>query len=121
MEVETVGLLNTGLPLAIMAMLAVLIPLRIVPRETRSQGQVFGAIATSAVLLALAGFALWVLVFTVRGAPIFGAFMHAPGVIGAILLRRSLMLAIIWVPVLALVWLSLAQRVEKRKGEDLTR
>ena len=81
----------------------------------------FGAIATSAVLLALAGFGLWVLIFTVHGVPVFGAFMHAPGVIGAILLRRSLMLAIIWVPVLALVWLSLAQRVEKRKGEDLMR
>ena len=103
----------------LLAGLAVVLPRWLVPAETRSQRCVMLAVMKTAVLLWVLGAALLVAIRAMGGGDALAAFTIAPMMAVALFLWRSALMAMIWGPVLVLVWLTLAQRVERRKGEDL--
>lgn len=117
---DSIGLLNTGVPLAVLAVLAVLIPRVVVDQKTRVHGKVALGIGLSAVLVFVAGYVMSVLLTNLRGVhamalgstPELGTpvWMHA---------RLSMMAAIVWAPILGLVWFGFAQGVEARRGQDM--
>lgn len=107
---------NTIVPLAILAMVAAIVPYLLTPRATRSQGRVALAIGLTALgMVGLSGliFAL----FDTRDLPQGGAAGRV--LIGWFYIRSALGAVAVWGPVLALVWLSLAQRVERLRGADM--
>jgi len=108
---EGFGLLNTGLPLAALTALALLLPLVTVPRATRSQRRLALGIALSAGITLVAGAGLFAL--------LYGAGGGAPRL--AAVLRGSGLAALVWAPLLALSWFVRAQGVEARRGEDIAR
>jgi hypothetical protein len=71
--------------------------------------------------LLIVGVLIFAAVHTMRGNDVIGAIstdtMLTLGYLGWL----SAKAALIWGPVLALVWFSLAQHVEKRRGEDVAR
>jgi len=121
MIAEPIGLWNTGVPVVVLGALAMLLPRWLCPRETRSQGDVAVTIGASAGVLLLVGAGLFVLIYAVGGTDVSGAFGLAPVSTSMFFLWLSGFSAIVWVPILALAWLGLAQGVEKRKGEDVVR
>lgn len=118
---EPIGWINTGAPLALLAGLAFVLPQYIVPRETRSHRAVMVTILVSGVGLLVAGVGLFGLVYDLRGAEISLAISMAPLATALFFLRLSVMAALLWGPILALVWFTMAQRVETRRGEDIMR
>lgn len=117
---DSIGFVNTGLPLIVLGVLAVLIPRYVIDRETRSHGDVFRGICRTVIFLLSVGFLMsYVLTYT-RGvhalalgsSPELGTalWMHS---------RLSLMAAIVWAPILGLVWFGQAQGVEARRGQDI--
>ncbi len=118
---EPIGWLNTGLPLAILAMLAVVLPNILVPAQTRSQRELAVGIAASAALLLVVGEVVFALIYAVRGIDVWAAIAEAPLATGGFFLKLSALAAMLWGPLLALMWLGLAQGVEKRRGEDRMR
>ena len=105
------GLVNTGLPLAALAALALLLPLLTVPRATRSQRRLALGIGLAAAITLLAGAGLFAL--------LYGRGGDAPRL--AAVLRGSGLAALVWAPLLALSWFVRAQGVEARRGEDIAR
>lgn len=101
------NLTNGILPLAVLVLLAVVVP-AVLAGPTLSQGRL--AVAMGVTLLVVwgvgAGVMAW-LYARVNG----GAF---PGVWAS--LQRSALMGLLWGPVLALVWLMRAQGVERRRG-----
>ena len=118
-EAEEIGLWNTGLPLLILGALAVVFPRLLVRRDTRAQWEVLVGIWASAGFLLIAGAVIFALIYGARGAPVAEVAGAAPLAVAVFFLRLSGYAAILWVPLLALVWFGMAQGVEKRKGEDL--
>lgn len=116
-----IGWLNTALPVTILALAAVLLPGWYVPRETRSHKAVIAAVALTAVTMILLGAAVFAIVYWLSGAGVAAAMSEAPLATMIYFFRLSLMAALLWGPVLALVWFSMAQRVEKRRGQDTAR
>ena len=109
---------NTILPMGIIALVAAMLPYILTPRETRSQGRVAVVIGlTSLVMFGVS--ALVFALFDTRQLPDGGA--AGVVVISWFYLRSALGAFAVWAPVLGLVWLSLAQRVERRRGEDMAR
>ncbi len=119
MIAEPIGFWNTGVPVLVLGALAVLVPRWLCPPRTRSQGEVAVAIWAAAGVLLLVGAGLFVLIYAVSGTDVWGAFALAPVSTSMFFLWLSGFSALVWVPILALVWLGLAQGVEKRKGEDV--
>ncbi len=117
-QLEPVGWLNTGLPLAILALLAMVLPRILVPAKTRSQRELAVGMAVSAAMLLVAGEVVFALIYTVRGIAVWAAIIDAPLATGGFFLKLSALAAMLWAPVLALVWFAMAQGVEKRRGED---
>lgn len=109
---------NTVMPMVILAFIAAVLPYALTPGENRSQMRVtliIGFVAVVMVGVSALVFAL----FDTRDLP-------EGGIAGATLivwyyLRSALGAVAVWGPVLAIVWLSLAQRVERRRGEDMAR
>jgi hypothetical protein len=116
-----VSLLNTALPLALLAVLALLLPLGLVRRQTRSHVEVLVGLWAAAGLLLLAGAGVFAAVYAIEGGRVGAAFADAPLAAGWFFLKLSGYAALVWGPVLALVWLGLAQRVERYKGADRAR
>lgn len=116
-----IGWINTGLPVTILALAAVLVPGRIAPRETRSHKAVMFAVALTAVIMVLLGAAIFAVVYWFSGAGVPAALSEAPLATMVYFFRLSLMAALLWGPILALVWFSMAQSVEKRRGQDKVR
>ena len=116
---DSVGFVNTGLQLIVLGVLAMLIPHFVVDQDTRSHGKVALGIVLSAVLLFGVGYAISVVLVNTRGVhamalgstPELGTalWMHS---------RLSLMAAVVWAPILGLVWFGYAQGVEARRGQD---
>ncbi|MFN3210482.1 MAG: hypothetical protein ACE369_16045, partial [Roseovarius sp.] len=77
----------------------------------------------SVVLSALVLVASSALVFAVfdKRSLLGGQTLAGQGVIAWLYLRSSLGAVAVWGPVLAFVWLGLAQRVERLRGEDVVR
>lgn len=116
---DSIGWLNTGLPMLVLAGLAVGLPRYLVDRQTRSHATVARGMLAVIALLLLAGFMLSMVVTGARGFdadahllanPAEGFWMHA---------RLSLLSGIVWAPILALVWFGQAQAVEDRRGRDM--
>lgn len=118
---QPIGWWNTGFPLVLLAGLAVVLPRVLVAGKTRSQWEVFVGVWASAGLLLVAGAVVFALIYEARGVAVAGAFGQAPLASAWFFLRLSGFAALIWGPLLALVWFGMAQGVEKRKGEELAR
>lgn len=116
---EPIGLLNTGLPVVVLLAVAIGLPLLLVRTNTRRHEQVWSAIAMTALVLLMLGTNLFGITYALRGHSVGAALVADPGAVAWYFLRLAGMAAIIWVPVLALVWFSLAQRVERNKGAAL--
>ena len=121
LQPEPIGFLNTGVPLVILGLLSVGLPWVLVRKGTRSHWEVGLSIWASAGFLLLAGAGIFAAVYGLRGIGVGAAFTAAPLATAWFFLRLSGYAAMLWVPVLALVWFAMAQRVEKRRGEDLAR
>lgn len=98
---------NGILPLAFLLLLAVAIP-AVLAGRTLSQGRLAGAVGVALLVVWAVGAALMAWLY----ARINGG--NFPGVLAS--LQRSAMMALLWGPVLALVWLMRAQGVERRRG-----
>ncbi|MDJ0825249.1 MAG: hypothetical protein QNJ16_07085 [Rhodobacter sp.] len=120
-QAEPIGLWNTGLPLVVLGALAVALPWLLVRRATRSHREVAVTIWSSAGLLLIAGAAVFAVLYAVRGAGVAAALAEAPLATAWFFLRLSGFAAVVWAPLLGLVWLGLAQGVERRRGEDVAR
>lgn len=118
---EPIGWVNTGLPMAVLAGAAVILPRLVAPVETRSQRAVVASVLISAIGLLLLGAAVFAVVYGAGGAGVGAAFSAAPLATSVFFLRLSAMAALLWAPVLALVWFAMAQAVEVRRGEDVVR
>ncbi|MGB5558928.1 MAG: hypothetical protein WBN04_13065 [Paracoccaceae bacterium] len=118
---EPIGLLNTGLPVAVLSALAALLPRVFIERDTRSQRRLAVGIFSTALSLFVLGAAIFGVVYALRGSPVGAALTQTPFASMMVLLRLSALSAIIWLPILALTWFSAAQSVERRRGEDIMR
>ncbi len=121
MNAAPISVLNTGLPLLLLGALALLLPFAMVRRDSRAHLEVAVGIWASAGLLLLAGAGVFAAVYAAEGARVGAALSDAPLATGWFFLKLSGYAALVWGPVLALAWLGLAQRVEKRKGADRAR
>ena len=115
-QAEPIGLLNTGLPLVLLAGLAFVLPRLLVRTGTRSHWEVAVGVWASAGFLLLAGAGVFGVVYGLRGVGVTAALAEAPLATAWFFLRLSGFAAVVWVPVLGLVWLGMAQRVGRRKG-----
>ncbi len=115
---EPISLLNTGLPLLVLALLAIALPVLLVPKSTMRHWEVAVAVWASAGFLLLAGAAVFGVIYGLGGVGVKTAFAEAPLATSWFFLKLSGYAAVAWVPVLGLTWLTLAQRVERRKGEE---
>jgi hypothetical protein len=120
-QAAPIGWWNTGFPLLLLGGLAVVVPWALLPRSTRSQWDVALTVWAAAGVLLLAGAVLFALIYGARGVGVRAAFTQAPLATSWFFLRLSGFAALIWGPLLGLMWLGLAQKVEKRKGEDQMR
>ncbi len=116
-----ISFVNTGLPLVILGALAALLPFALVPSGTRRHWQAAVGVWGTAGIVLLAGAAIFGVLYGIAGAGVGAALGDAPLATGAFFLKLSAHAAVAWGPVLALTWLVLAQRVERRKGEDAAR
>ena len=119
-ETGPIGFWNTGFPLALLGGLAVVLPRLLVARATRSQRAVAIAILLAALLLLVAGAVVFAVIYAASGVSVWAALAEAPLATVWFLLGQSLVAAVVWGPVLALVWFGMAQGFEKRRGEDVS-
>ncbi|SLN60992.1 hypothetical protein AQS8620_02769 [Aquimixticola soesokkakensis] len=114
-------LLEIVLPIAVLAVLAAVLPLVLMPRSNRSQAVLrHTALITGVILLLVSGL-IFVVLHLAAGQPVLGAFQVAPLPTVWYFLRMGLLSAIVWAPVLALGWYGLAQRIEQLKHLDQMR
>ena len=118
-ETGPIGFWNTGFPLALLGGLAVVLPRLLVSGATRSQRVVAIAILLASLLLLVAGAVVFAVIYAASGVSVWAALAEAPLATAWFLLGQSLVAAVVWGPVLALVWFGMAQGVERRKGEDV--
>lgn len=120
-QVEPIGWWNTGFPLLLLGGLAVGLPWLLVAKATRSQREVAVVIWASAGVLLLTGAGVFAVIYEAGGVGVWAALGSAPVAVAGFFLRLSGFAAVVWAPILALVWFAMAQGVEKRKGEDVAR
>jgi len=118
---QPIGWVNTGMPLVLLGLLAAGLPWLLAPGESRSHLQVAVAVWAAAGLVLLAGAVIFAAIYGARGVGVVAALAAAPLATGLFFLRLSGFAALVWGPVLMLAWLGLAQRVERRRGEDRAR
>ncbi len=114
---QPISLLNTGLAVFLLVALAIVLPRMLLPAGNLSQQALALSVAISAVLLVVSGTVLIAMAYAGAGLAVWAAFLDAKAAITAFFLRLSANMVIVWGPVLALTWLSMAQGVERRKGE----
>lgn len=101
------NLANAFLPLAVLLVLAVGLP-AVLAGPTLSQGRLaWGMVGTGVVVWGVGAALMALLYARVNGGAVGGIGFY---------LGRSAMMALLWGPVLALVWLMRAQGVERRLG-----
>ncbi len=118
---EPIGIWNTGMPLLLLCALALGLPRLTVPRDTRDHAAVLRGIALAAALILCAGVLVFVFAYALRGAEVARAAVGMPLATTLLFLRLSGLSALVWAPLLGLVWLGQAQAVEARRGEDAMR
>lgn len=114
-------LASTVLPICVLAALAIALPLWITPRNTRSQRRLRISVGLSAVILLIIGAVFMAVLYAAEGADVGYAVFNTPIHAALFFLKRSALTALIWMPLLALAWFSMAQRVERLKGKDSVR
>lgn len=117
---DTPNIWNTGLPLLILGILGWVLPRMLVPEDTRSHKRVALGVAF-AVLTLIATSALILVAFDMPAHR--SALWGGGGVflVAEIALRNSALFAVAWVPMVALSWFNMAQRVERLRGKDMAR
>lgn len=121
MASEPVTLLNTALPLGIIGAAGIVLPRLLLPAATRSLSRLAWVAAACVPLMILVAMAVFLAVRWAAGADVPGALAAAPGFVLGELARSAAMSTLVWGPALALSTLSLAQRVERLRGEDTAR
>jgi len=116
LNTDAIGWWNTGMPLVVLGVLALILPRVFVGRRTLSQGRVAFGILASALVLWIVGAVIFAGFSADGGARVFEAWRAEPRLTAVVFLGKSAYAALVWVPVLALVWFALAQAVEARKG-----
>lgn len=109
---------NTAVPVVLMFILAIALPYFFVPRQTRSHKTVSLCIFGAALCLVIFG-AILTNLFDSRSVGELRGIQSLYAV--WLYLRESLTFAILWAPILGLVWFTFAQRVERLRGEDIMR
>jgi hypothetical protein len=121
MEPQPVTLLNTALPLAVIGTAGIVLPRLLLPARTRSLALLAWVSAACVPLLAILAMAVFLAARWAAGADIPGVLAAAPWLVIGELARSAAMSTLAWGPALALSVLSLAQRIERLKGEDMAR
>ncbi len=122
MEFAGITFANTVAPLLGLGVLACALPFLLVKRDTRLHLDVVLGMLRAALILILVSFGLMVAVDQREfSAGLVLGSDQAVALIYWWIFLNSLMLAVVWGPVLCLVWLGMAQRVEKLRGEDMLR
>ena len=119
-QTEPIGLMNTGLPVALLIALAWILP-RMLTGRTRSQLRLALAILASALAVLLAGGVIFAVTYMLRGADVTAPLTEAPMTTGLFFLRLSALAALAWGPILVLNWLVMATALETRRGQDIVR
>jgi hypothetical protein len=75
----------------------------------------------AAIVVFLAGMAIFAGLQAARGGDVVGAFNVSP--FGTLLefAKSSALTAMLWAPLMALNWMSMAQAINRRLGEDVAR
>ncbi|MBV1867327.1 MAG: hypothetical protein KUG69_05405 [Marinosulfonomonas sp.] len=120
-QAEPIGLLNTGLPVTVLAVLAIVLPRLLAPSQTRSHRLVGSAVGLSALVLLVVGAIIFAATYSVQGHPVLATFKSDPLAIMLFFLRLAAKASLIWLPVLGLVWFGMAQKVENHRGADVAR
>ncbi|MFY0679126.1 MAG: hypothetical protein JXR13_00995 [Thalassovita sp.] len=117
--IDSIGLANTAVPLGVLAVLVLVLPHYMVDGATRSHATVLRGIGGVACMTLAAGFVMSMVVTQIRGYNVL-AQLQADPLTGAMIHGRLAALsALVWGPILALVWFSKAQGVEARRGQDV--
>ena len=117
-DADPITWVNSVLPMAILAALAVLVPLGLVRKQTRSQAEVAVTICASAGIMLLVSALTFAILYAAQGTDVWPAFKVTPIATTWAFIRISGYAALLWLPILALTWFGMAQGVERRKGED---
>ena len=112
-------IVETLLPLALVALLAVLLPEGLASPRSLSQRRLAGAMAVSAGLILLAGAVLMAALYVWQGSEVVAGFSAYPFATARYFMAKSLWLVPFWAPLLALVWVIKAQALEGRKGRTV--
>lgn len=121
MEPQPITLVNTALPLGLLGAAGIALPRLLLPGQTRTLSRLAWVTALCVPVLFLIAMAVLAGVRTAAGTDLAGALGAAPGHVLGDLARSALMSSLVWGPALFLSALSLAQRVERLKGEDMAR
>jgi hypothetical protein len=106
------------LPVCLLAALAIALPLWITPRGTRSQRRLMISVGLSAIILLAIGAVFMAVLYAAEGTDVGHVVTSSPITGVLFFLKRSGLTALIWGPLLAFAWFSLAQKVERLKGKD---
>ncbi len=118
---QPIGFLNTGLPVILLVVLVASLPRLILPAGNLSHQALTIAVAITAIAALVAGAVIFAVIYGAGGVDVGAALSEAAAPVIGFFLRLSALSALIWGPVLALVWVALAQGVEKRRGQDTAR
>ncbi|MEL7013729.1 MAG: hypothetical protein AAFO72_10675 [Pseudomonadota bacterium] len=118
---EPITWLNSVLPMGIIAGMAVVVPWMLLRKGTRSQWEVVVTIWASAGVMLIVSGVVYAALYAVRGHAVGEAFGEAPVMTLWFFIKLAGYAAVLWVPILALVWFGMAQGVERRRGEDAAR
>jgi hypothetical protein len=121
MDPQPITLLNTGLPLVVLGAAGAVVPHLLLPLHTRSLALLAVVAFLSVPILFLIGMVVFGLVMWAEGANVAGALAAAPGYVLGQLAWSAMLSSLVWGPALVLSALSLAQRIERVRGEDIVR
>jgi len=110
---------ETLVPLALVALLAVLLPEVFASYRSLSQRRLAGAMGLTAMTILLAGTVMMAVLYVWQGSRVAAGFATYPLATLRYFLAASLRLVPFWAPLLALIWLIKAQAVEQRRGQAL--
>ena len=121
MNGEPITLTNTALPFVVLAALGLVIPQLLLPRGTRSHRVLWAVLGVSTVGLLVAGLIGAAAMKLWAGADLAGAFAASPLGTLVSLGQTSALGILAWGPFLAFSALSLGQKIEARREEDMRR
>lgn len=122
-RIDDITFANTGIPIIVIGTLALVVPFVLVPRQSRRQVEVAVWIFASAgVLYVSSAFVLWASDPRGFGAGLIIETSDARwGTLLRLYLQSAAPFALLWAPILAIVWFGKAQRVERLKSDDTVR